>query len=223
MRTGAIVVAAGSSQRMGGADKLLLALGGRPVLAHSLATFAAHPRIDALAVVVSEANEAPIRALATQYAPTAQVVLGGPRRRDSVLNGLEALPDCDYVLVHDGARPLVKPELVDAALDGAIESGASLCAVPVSDTVKRADDAGFVRGTISRQGLWLAQTPQAFRRDTLRRAHASSDIDVTDDCALVELLGEPVRVVMGSQRNLKITTAADLALAEALLAAGDGN
>jgi 2-C-methyl-D-erythritol 4-phosphate cytidylyltransferase len=134
-----------------------------------------------------------------------------------VLNGLEALPDCDYVLVHDGARPLVTPRLIDAALDGAIETGASLCAVPVSDTVKRADDSGLVRSTISRQRLWLAQTPQAFRRDVLRRAHASSDIDVTDDCALVELIDEPVRIVPGSPRNLKITTLADLAFAEALI------
>ncbi len=218
MSAGAIIVAAGSSQRMGGVDKLLLPLAGRPVLAHSLSTFAAHPRIDVIVVVASEANEASIRELVEQHAPAAMVVLGGPRRRDSVLNGFEALPDCDYVLVHDGARPLLTPALVDAALDGAIESGASLCAVPVSDTVKRADEAGFVRGTVSRRDLWLAQTPQAFRRETLRRAHASTDIDVTDDCALVELLDEPVRIVMGSQRNLKITTAADLALAEALLA-----
>ncbi len=218
MSAGAIIVAAGGSQRMGGVDKLLLPLAGRPVLAHSLSTFAAHPRIDAIVVVASEANAASIRALVEQYAPAAAVVLGGPRRRDSVLNGLEALMDCDYVLVHDGARPLLTPELIDAALDGAIESGASLCAVPVSDTVKRADEAGFVRGTVSRRDLWLAQTPQAFRCDTLRRAHASTDIDVTDDCALVELLGEPVRIVMGSQRNLKLTTAADLALAAALLA-----
>ena len=218
MRTGAIIVAAGSSQRMGGVDKLLLSLAGRPVLAHSLSTFVVHPRIDAVVVVASEGNEASVRVLVEQYAPAASVVLGGPRRRDSVLNGFEALRDCDYVLVHDGARPLLTSSLIDAALDGAIESGASLCAVPVSDTVKRADEAGFVRGTVSRRDLWLAQTPQAFRRETLRRAHASTDIDVTDDCALVELLGEPVRIVMGSQRNLKITTAADLALAEAVLA-----
>ena len=220
MRTGAIVVAAGSSQRMGGVDKLLLPLAGRPILAHSLSTIAIHPRIDDVIVVASEANIAPLRSLAEQYAQSARVVLGGPRRRDSVLNGLEALWDCDYVLVHDGARPLLTPDLIDAALDGAIESGASLCAVPVSDTVKRADDAGFVRSTVARHDLWLAQTPQAFRFETLRRAHSSTDIDVTDDCALVELLGEPVRIVSGSQRNIKITTASDLALAEALLAAG---
>jgi 2-C-methyl-D-erythritol 4-phosphate cytidylyltransferase len=217
MTAGAIIVAAGSSQRMGGEDKLLLPLAGRPVLAYSLAVFAAHPRVDTLLVVAAEANEATVRRLVAEYAPGAAVVLGGWRRRDSVLNGLEALPTCDYVLVHDGARPLISAELIDAALDGAIESGASLCAVPVSDTVKRADESGLVRSTVSREGLWLAQTPQAFRSDVLRRAHASSDIDVTDDCALVELMGEPVRIVMGSPRNLKITTPSDLALAEALL------
>jgi 2-C-methyl-D-erythritol 4-phosphate cytidylyltransferase len=205
---------------MGGIDKLLLSLAGRPVLAHSLAVFAAHPRIDALVVVASEANAASVRALVSEHAPRASVVLGGLRRRDSVLFGLQALPACDYVVVHDGARPMVTPALIDAALDGARETGAALCAVPVADTVKRADESGLVRATISREGLWLAQTPQAFRSDVLRRAHASSDIDVTDDCALVELMDEPVRIVMGSARNLKLTTPEDFALAEALLALG---
>jgi 2-C-methyl-D-erythritol 4-phosphate cytidylyltransferase len=123
----------------------------------------------------------------------------------------------DYVLVHDGARPIVTAELIAAALAGARETGAALCAVPVSDTVKRVEDDGLVRGTISREGLWLAQTPQAFQTDLLRRAHAATDIDATDDAALVELLGEPVRVVMGSAHNIKVTTPGDLALAEALL------
>jgi len=147
-------------------------------------------------------------------------VRGGERRRDSVRAGLDALADCDYVVVHDGARPLVTKALIDAALAGARETGAALCAVPVSDTVKRTDDAGLVRSTVSRAGLWLAQTPQAFRTELLLRAHEATEIDATDDAALVELLGEPVRVVMGSPRNLKVTTPADLRLAEALLAAG---
>ena len=218
MTTGAIIVAAGSSQRMGGIDKLLAPLGGRPVIAHSIAVFASHPRIETLAIVVSLANEATIRALTAELAPDAHVVLGGARRRDSVANGLDALAHRDYVLVHDGARPLVTAEMIDAALDGAIQSGASLCAVPVSDTVKRAADDGLVASTVNRERLWLAQTPQAFRADVLRRAHAAHDIDATDDAALVELIEEPVRLVMGSSENLKITTPSDLALAAAILA-----
>jgi 2-C-methyl-D-erythritol 4-phosphate cytidylyltransferase len=218
MTTGAIIVAAGSSQRMGGIDKLLAPLGGRPVIACSIAVFAAHPRIDALAIVISPANEAAIRAIATDLASEARVVLGGSRRRDSVANGLDALGDCDHVLVHDGARPLVTSDLIDAALDGAIQTGAALCAVPVADTVKRAADTGLVASTVNRERLWLAQTPQAFRTDVLRRAHAAHDIDATDDAALVELIEEPVRLVMGSTENLKITTPSDLALAAAILA-----
>lgn len=218
MTTGAIIVAAGSSQRMGGIDKLLAPLGGRPVIAHSIAVFATHPRIDALAVVVSPANEAAITAIARELAPYARIVLGGSRRRDSVANGLDALGDCDYVLVHDGARPLVTADLIDAALDGAIQTGASLCAVPVADTVKRASEDGLVASTVNRDRLWLAQTPQAFRTDVLRRAHAAPDIDATDDAALVELIEEPVRLVIGSTENLKVTTPADLALATAIVA-----
>ena len=218
MTTGAIIVAAGSSQRMGGIDKLLAPLGGRPVIAHSIAVFAAHSHLEALAIVVSPANEAAIRALADDLSPGARVVLGGARRRDSVANGLDALSHCNYVLVHDGARPLVTADIINAALEGAIQSGASLCAVPVSDTVKRAADDGLVASTVNRERLWLAQTPQAFRTEVLRRAHAAHDIDATDDAALVELIEEPVRLVMGSSENLKITTPADLVLAEAILA-----
>jgi 2-C-methyl-D-erythritol 4-phosphate cytidylyltransferase len=135
-----------------------------------------------------------------------------------VLNGLHAVDDaCDYVLVHDAARPLVDAAMIDEALAGAREVGAALCAVPVSDTVKRADPSGKVSSTVTREGLWLAQTPQAFRRDLLLRAHETIGIDVTDDAALIELLGEPVKLVMGSTRNIKVTLQEDLALAEALL------
>lgn len=222
MSAGAIVLAAGRSERMGGVDKMLAPLGGRPLIAWAVEALVTHPQVGALVVVVSAANEAAIRALVAQLAPRAAVVRGGERRRDSVRAGLEALPAYEYVIVHDGARPLLTRDLVEAALAGARQAGAALCAVPVTDTVKRADDSGLVRGTVARQGLWLAQTPQAFRRDLLLRAHAATDVDATDDAALVEHLGEPVRIVMGSARNIKVTTPQDLRLAEALLAAGEG-
>ena len=109
--------------------------------------------------------------------------------------------------------------MIDAALEGAREAGASLCAVPVTDTVKRSEPSGRVSSTVTREGLWLAQTPQAFRTDLLLRAHRAINIDATDDAALIELLGEPVKLVLGSARNLKITAPEDLALARALLAA----
>jgi 2-C-methyl-D-erythritol 4-phosphate cytidylyltransferase len=214
----AIIVAAGGSRRMQGVDKLLAPLGGAPLVAHSIATFARHAAIARLVVVVSEANQDAIRKIVAESpAPDATVVLGGRRRRDSVLQGLLAAGEaCDYVLVHDAARPFVDATLIDAALDGAREAGAALCALPVADTVKRADPSGKVSSTVTREGLWLAQTPQAFRRDLLLRAHQTIDIDATDDAALIELLGEPVKLVMGSRRNIKVTLAEDLALAEAL-------
>ncbi len=218
MSVGAIIVAAGRSERMGGIDKLLQPLGGRPVLAHSLAVFSAHPEIDAIVVVTADANRDAVQALVDAYAREARVVLGGARRRDSVHAGIGALPlHCERVLVHDGARPLVTAALIDAAIAGTQDCGAAVCAVPVNDTVKRSDESNMVRSTVSRQNLWLVQTPQAFHVDLLREAHLFSDIEATDDAALVELMDAPVRLVLGSPRNIKITTPEDLRLAEALL------
>lgn len=202
---------------MGGVDKLLAPLAGRPLIAHTIAAFAGHPSLDEVVVVASSTNCEAIRAVVKEMAPAARVVLGGARRRDSVMAGLEALGSCEHVVVHDGARPLVTPELIDAALAGAREAGAAICAVAVSDTVKRVDDAAMVQSTVSRRGLWLAQTPQAFHSGLLLMAHQSSELEVTDDAALVELMGGPVRVVPGSPRNIKVTTPEDLAFAEALL------
>ena len=222
--TVAIIVAAGSSRRMKGVDKLLAPLGGRPLVAYSIDVLARHPAVDAVIVVTSEENSEAIRQIADATAPgRTRIVLGGPRRRDSVLNGLNAISgECDYVLVHDAARPLLDSAMIDNALEGSREVGAALCAVPVSDTVKRADPSGRVSSTVTREGLWLAQTPQAFRTDLLLRAHLTIDINVTDDAALIELLGEPVKLVMGSTRNIKVTLPEDLALAQALLAAAEG-
>ena len=219
----AIIVAAGTSRRMKGVDKLLAPLGGRPLVAHSVELFARHPAIDALVVVASEPNVAAVEEIVASIAgERGRVTLGGRRRRDSVFAGLLVAGECEYVVVHDAARPLADAACIDEALAGARELGAALCAVPVSDTVKRADPSGKVSSTVSREGLWLAQTPQAFRRDLLLRAHETIDIDVTDDAALIELLGEPVKLVMGSTRNIKVTLPEDLALAQALLAASGG-
>jgi 2-C-methyl-D-erythritol 4-phosphate cytidylyltransferase len=215
---GAVIVAAGRSERMGGIDKLFVEIDGKAVLARSVEAFAAHPAVEAIVVVVSQANLDAAAQLVAQVVPGAKVVLGGERRRDSVLNGLEALPPgTQTVLVHDGARPLVTAPLIDAALAGALEYGAAVCSVPLTDTVKRAGEDGMIRSTVSRQSLYLAQTPQAFHIDLLRHAHIFSELDATDDAALVELMDAPVKLVQGSRRNIKITTPEDLQLAEALL------
>jgi 2-C-methyl-D-erythritol 4-phosphate cytidylyltransferase len=215
-RTGAIIVAAGSSRRMGGVDKLLRPLDGRPVLAYSIAAFAASNEVDELVVVASNANYDAVSAIVSQLSPGSRVVLGGERRQDSVRAGLDALGDVDYVLVHDAARPLVNEALIEAVLQGAAEAGAAICAVAVSDTIKRGSE-GLIVETVDRAALYQAQTPQAFRRDLLLRAHQQDAGDATDDAALVERLGEPVRLVQGSPRNIKVTTPDDLHVAEALL------
>jgi 2-C-methyl-D-erythritol 4-phosphate cytidylyltransferase len=227
MTTGAIILAAGRSERMGSVDKLLAVVAGRPLLSYAIEAFVASKVVDDVVLVASEANRTAIEALLALDAEAGKprlrrerpvrVVFGGERRRDSVKAGLDALSDCDHVVVHDGARPLVTPALIEAALTAALDAGAALCAVPVSDTVKREGDGGLVRGTVAREGLWLAQTPQAFRRDLLLRAHDEVDGDMTDDAAMIETLGAPVRLVEGSRLNIKVTTTEDLALVEAIL------
>lgn len=215
-RTGAILVAAGSSQRMRGVDKLLHQLDGRPLIAFSIAALAASNDIDELVVVASNANFDAVSAIVSQLSPGSRVVLGGARRRDSVRIGLEALPAAKYVLVHDAARPLVNEALIEAAVQGAKKSGAAICAVPVHDTIKRGVE-GVIVETVDRSSLYQAQTPQAFRRDLLLRAHEQDAGDATDDAALVERLGVAVHLVPGSPRNIKVTTPDDLHVAEALL------
>jgi 2-C-methyl-D-erythritol 4-phosphate cytidylyltransferase len=149
------------------------------------------------------------------------VVEGGAERHDTIARALEAVdPSCDHVAVHDAARPCVTPELVDRVFAAAIEHGAAILGVPVADTLKRVDPDGTIIETVPRAGLYGAQTPQVFRRDLLVRAYADRaklGDNPTDDARLVEAIGHPVRVVEGSPMNLKITTAADLRLASAIL------
>ncbi|MBI3976860.1 MAG: 2-C-methyl-D-erythritol 4-phosphate cytidylyltransferase [Chloroflexi bacterium] len=201
-----------------GFDKLFAELAGRPVLAWTLDAVAGAGIFDRIVLVVGDASLERARSLVGGLAPAnVAVVPGGARRQDSVCAGLAALPDADWIAVHDGARPLVQPALFPAGLAAARESGAALAAIPVQDTIKVVDMAGFVRATPDRQSLFCAQTPQVFRADLLRRAHAAAAGDVTDDAALVEALGVPVRIFPGAAENLKITTPVDLAIAAALL------
>ena len=216
---GAVVVAAGRSVRMGGRDKLFAVLGGRPLLAQTLAAFQSCPAVDRVVLILAAENLTRGLALAKDEGldKVRTVCLGGRRRRESVWEGLEALGPCAWVVVHAGARPLVTPQLIEDGLIAARETGAAVCALPAQDTVKRVDDQGRVLRTLDRHRLWLIQTPQVFRYDILREAHRRSRRPATDDAALVERLGHPVRVYPGSPRNLKVTTPEDLALAEALL------
>jgi 2-C-methyl-D-erythritol 4-phosphate cytidylyltransferase len=217
-KVGAIIVAAGRGERMGDIDKMFANLGGKPVLARSVSVFEASPLIDQVVIVLGEHNiERGKKLLADEGWPkVTDVCAGGKRRQDSVAAGLKRLKDCRWVLVHDGARPLVTADLISAGLEAAKESGAAACAVPVRDTIKMAGDDGFVIGTPPRQKLWTVQTPQVFRSDIITDAYRQTAFEATDDASLVERAGGRVRLYRGSYGNIKITTPEDLALAGVL-------
>jgi 2-C-methyl-D-erythritol 4-phosphate cytidylyltransferase len=215
-----VVVAAGRSERMGGIDKVFASLLGRPIVVWSLSAFRECEAIDRIVVVAAQASLQRMRALVREWRMTkvADVVPGGPRRRDSVAAGIAAARDAAVVAVHDAARPLVTPALIAQGVALAREGGAAICGVPARDTVKDVQgDPPVVTATRDRARTWLAQTPQVFSRDLLLAAHARDGADATDDAAIVEAAGHPVRVYEGAVWNLKITTPEDLVVAEALL------
>ena len=172
---------------MGRADKLFATIGGRPLLARALQAFQDSPRVDRIVLVLSAANVERGHALAEECGidKLAAACEGGRRRQDSVRLGLAALGPCDWVLVHDGARPLVTTELIERGLAAARATGAAVPAVPVADTVKLATADCMVERTLDRSGLWAAQTPQVFRYDLLLQAHREVTADVTDDAAML--------------------------------------
>ncbi len=222
MSAGCVLLAAGRSARMGGGDKLLAPLAGRPVLAHSLAALAACDEIAHVVVVTGPANRAAVAQLARSHGggKVRALATGGAQRQDSVAAGLAALPNLELIAVHDGARPLVDAEDFSEGVRIAREVGAAIAGAPVADTIKRVDAAERVIETPPRARLRAAATPQVFRRKLLERAHRAATqagVSATDDAALVERLGEPVVVFASRRRNLKITTADDLWLAESLL------
>jgi len=215
-KVGAVIVAAGSSQRMGGVDKMFALLGGKPVLARVIDVFQGCDSIHQIVVVLSQQNlKAGQQLVAEQGWPkVTDVCPGGERRQDSVVAGLSRLSHCDWVVIHDGARPLVTEGLIKQGLEMARETGAAVAAVPVTDTIKLASEEGFVLGTPPRQNLWAVQTPQVFRFDIIAEAYHQAKYEVTDDARLVEQLGYKVKLYMGSYDNIKVTTPDDLALAE---------
>jgi 2-C-methyl-D-erythritol 4-phosphate cytidylyltransferase len=228
MTVHALIPAAGSGRRMGaGSNKQYLELGGRPILAHTLARLAALAVIDALYVIVPDDERAYCREQVVDcfgLTKVRAVIAGGAERQDSVRNGLLACgaDDDDVVLIHDGVRPFFPAEQIPALLAAAAADGSALLAIPAQDTVKEVA-AGRVVQTLERERLWQVQTPQAFRYGVIRTAHEraqAAGYTGTDDAALVEWCGWPVAVIPGSPFNFKLTTPADLALARALMAAG---
>lgn len=217
-------MAAGQGTRVGGVPKQFRQLAGVPIVLRALRPFTAHREVAQVVLVLppADAGEPPpfLRSLA---GPALRLVPGGAERGDSVLAGLAALePVCGIVLVHDAARPFVKADVIDAVIQEARAGSGAVAAVPITDTVKELAGGGHrVLRTLPRERLWRAQTPQGFPRALLAEAYERARQDgvkATDDAALVERLGATVTVVPDSSRNFKITTAEDLAWAEAWVA-----
>ena len=220
----AIIVAAGRGQRMGiNTDKAFLNLGPKPVVAWSMIAFEECAEIDRIILVVRRDQLIAAKTVAQMFGISKfqEVVVGGSNRQDSVLNGMKVLdPDTRYVCVHDGARPCVKPELIQATLRCAKRHGSGIAASRIWDTVKYVERGTTVDHTEDRTKLWTVQTPQTFNVALLTKAYAevkTKKASVTDDAAAVELLGETVRLVEWPHPNIKITTADDLPLAVAAL------
>jgi 2-C-methyl-D-erythritol 4-phosphate cytidylyltransferase len=224
---GVIVVAAGQGTRLGGnTPKQYQEIAGVPMVLRALRPFTSHPDVAHVALVLpSEDAASPpafLQELSTTSASVFLIVPGGRHRGDSVRAGLGALRrECTIVLVHDGARPFVERSVIDAVIDVARQGEGAVPALPLSDTLKEASagDPTHIARTRPRARLWRAQTPQGFPREVLETAYARASRGghrATDDSALVEAIGIPVRLVSDSARNMKVTTAEDLALAELL-------
>ncbi len=231
-----ILAAAGLSVRMGGdVKKPYLPINGRPIIQHSLEKFLDVDGVRQIILVVGATELEEVRGeLGRKYDDNERgiglkIVPGGRRRQDSIYQGLKNVdPQTEIVLVHDAVRPIVTREMIESVIDRAGCSGAAILAVPVNATVKEVEgiegkkekEKRRIVRTVDRGRLWLAQTPQGFRRDILQRAYDAlfeENAEVTDDAQAVERLGHPVEIVPGSHTNIKITTPDDLAIAEALI------
>jgi len=215
LKLGAIIAAAGSSERMGDVDKIFALLRDKPLLAWSVDTCQGCDLVQQIVIVLSSTNLKLGQKLAEERAwSKAAVCLGGAQRQDSVREGIRRLKDCAWVMVHDGARPFLTCELIQRGIEAAMETGAAVAAVPMNDTIKLADDTGVVVKTLQRNELWATQTPQIFSSDIITRAYQELRTEVTDDATAVERLGYRVRLWMGAHNNIKVTTPEDLALAQ---------
>jgi 2-C-methyl-D-erythritol 4-phosphate cytidylyltransferase len=218
----AVIPAGGSGTRLGSATpKQFLKVGGVPILVATVRHFVSHPEIEAVVVAAPsklvERTERLLRPHARRV--RVRVVAGGAERQESVWRGVQAAAaETEIIVVHDAVRPFITRQLIDAVVQAARDVGAAICALPIAETVKRVRD-DLVETTVDRSALWAVQTPQAFRAALLREAHEKAQRDGvlgTDDAMLVERLGHPVRVVRGSEANVKITTPADLRRARAM-------
>jgi len=216
-----IIPAAGLSRRMEGflKRKPFILLGGRPVIAHALDVLRKLGGVKEIILVV---NKKDLKATGAHFGGRrVKIIEGASTRSGSVYNGIKVLnPGCDIVLIHDAVRPFVTADMAQRCIRAAGRFGAAVCAVPVVPTIKSADSHGFVASTSDRSRLWEVQTPQAFKRDLIIKAFKNAgrlNSSITDDAMLVERMGRKVKLVMGSYRNIKITTPNDIKIAEGIL------
>lgn len=216
-KVAAILLAGGSGSRFGAkGNKVYVSAGGRPIFQYCLDIFDRHAAVDELVLVVRAGEEEKMAAL--YRSKPCRIVTGGDSRAESVSHGLVAT-QADWVLIHDGARPLVQESDLIACLSALRTCPGVSAAVRSKDTIKLTDENGRVRSTTQRANTWIVQTPQGFHREVLMEAHRlyGMDPDITDDCMLLERMGQPVQLVESDYRNIKVTTAGDLALAEEYL------
>jgi 2-C-methyl-D-erythritol 4-phosphate cytidylyltransferase len=221
---GAIIVAAGKSDRMNGEDKILANLGDKTLLEWSVDICQSCDLIQEIVIVLDEMKLDKGNQLkrSKKWSKVLSICTGGLRRQDSVQSGLKYLTGCDWIMVHDGARPFLTNALIEQGFKTALkEQSAAIAAVPVKDTIKQTNDEGVIMKTLPRHQLWTVQTPQIFRTEQLQQAHAACDEDATDDSFLVELMGQKVNIFMGSYSNIKVTTREDLLFARAILQQGE--
>jgi len=214
---GAIVPAAGRSERMAGMEKQFVPLGDRPLIAWCIDALERSPVVVAVVVAVSEQRMSTMTALSRERRwKKTTFVTGGERRQDSVASALKALMAVDWVLVHDGDRPFLDERLIVEGIRAAEQTGVAVAAVPVTDTIKVVNEAGAVLATPTRDSLRAVQTPQVLRADIMREAYVGVQETATDDAMLAERLGYAVQVYPGSGENIKVTVPYDLVIAEAI-------
>lgn len=220
MKTSAVIVAAGSGSRMGaGYNKVYMPLCGEPVLRHTLKAFANSGVCDEIVIVTGADDFDRAKAAADGLGIEYKLTEGGETRQHSVINGIKAASG-ELVAVHDGARALITPELINEVITAAKECGGAALGVVAKDTIKVADEDGYITATIERNSAYQIQTPQVFAREELIKAHEKALSDgfaATDDCAVMERIGAKIKIVNGSYENIKLTTAEDIFTAEGIL------
>ena len=223
----AVIVAAGKGKRMGTEiSKQFLPLCGKEILAHTVETFEKAANIRDIVLVTGQDSLQDVQDMTQEYGwqKITSVVAGGKERQDSVWNGLLAIPeDTEIILIHDGVRPFVTEDILNLSIETAVEMGGCVAGVPAKDTIKVCNGENIAVDTPDRSTLWQIQTPQTFRKDLIVKAYEQekeNDFVGTDDASLAEYSGYPVKVIMGSYRNIKVTTKEDLLIGEAFLKEG---